>query len=324
MILGKTKYFCLIFLFLFLNSCSLQKMALGTMSPMFYNATADMQGEGNWENFKSGTLANLKLIEGLLSLKPKDEHLLINLVKGYTGYAYGVNETLFLKDRYAENDKKFQLNQALANYAKAIEFGERFLAINGLSLDQLVQSMKGQGPTPLLEKAMDKSQLHFEGVIFLAQALGGYINLQRNKMDLVARLPVVKGMFDWVCGHQPNINAGTCMIFYGSYSAGRPKMLGGNPEEGRRIFEKAIKTFPHNWLIRSAYIENYIIPMSDEELYKKHKKFLVKSGRLLRQQLKFRPGKAQNNAFNEKSIRLFQAIAVKRAEIIKKYESDLF
>ena len=60
-------------------------------------------------------------------------------------------------------------------------------------------------------------------------------------MGLVSNLPIVKGLFDWVCSKSPNINFGACDIFYGAYQAQRPLMLGGNPEKGKEIFLKVEK-----------------------------------------------------------------------------------
>src|SRR5690606_29325702 len=126
----------------------------------------------------------------------------------------------------------------------------------------------------LLSKKLPSNKRAYEATAFFAQALGGLINMKKDDMVLVAQLPVAKGMFDWVCVEEPNINHGACDLFYGAYEAGRPKMLGGNPEKGKKIFLKAIELNPNNWLARVTYLQYYVIPMFDEDEWAAQKKVL--------------------------------------------------
>ena len=75
-----TKFVGLSFLLCLLSSCSsLQRMAIGAGSDLLYEASTSLEEENNWETFKQGVPGNLKLMEVLLSAKPEDEKLLVNL-----------------------------------------------------------------------------------------------------------------------------------------------------------------------------------------------------------------------------------------------------
>ncbi len=81
-----------LFTILLLSSCAgVQKMAVGTTGSLMYEATKGLESEGNWHNFKVGSLPNLLLVDGLLSLKPDDRELLVTAIKGYTEYAIVIN-----------------------------------------------------------------------------------------------------------------------------------------------------------------------------------------------------------------------------------------
>ncbi|WP_372652402.1 TRAP transporter TatT component family protein [Halobacteriovorax sp.] len=315
-----------LFTLILLTSCgSVQKVAVGTTGSLMYEATKGLETQGNWDNFKDGTLANLTLVDGLLHLKPEDTELLVTAIKGYTGYAFAVNETLYLADYYQDIMDSKNKNQAIYNYAKAFSYGLKFLESEGISWDTLIKSQnKEGGVVEVLDNHLSKNMLHYEGVLFAAQALGGMINLQKTDMALVASLPVVKGMFDWVCTNKPDINFGTCQIFYGTYEAARPRMLGGNPEKGKEIFLKLIAEQPNNWLARVSFIQYYIIPMLEEDDYATQKFFMETATRKHYKELLGKPSRPTEKDFEEPRLRLYQSLAVKRFEIIKKYEEDLF
>lgn len=309
-----------------IQSCShVRSLSLKTAAPLFMDSMSGIESEANFEAFKNGTPANLSLIDGLLAVRPYDENLLAAAIKGNAGYGFGVMETLHLENKLADNDKTFYKDQAIAYYAKALDYGIKYLQANDLDLETLVTAVKdAKGVAGILESQLSGDQTSLESILFTAQSLGSLINLQRENIQLVSYLPLAKGMFDWVCDIQPDIAHGTCAIFFGSYEAGRPAMLGGNPEKGKEIFEKAIESNPHNWLTRVAYIEHYALPQYNEDVYRAQKKELSKFQNQFKEVLNWDPNGIHNPAFKDKTLRLYQAIAIKRFEILKKYEKDLF
>lgn len=300
-------------------------MAVGTTAGLLYDAAYEMETEPDWEHLKDGVGPNLKMIEGLYHLSPTDDDLLVALIKGYTAYAFAIYETEALADQLADKSNSQALARAQHFYSRAIEYGIEYFKEEGIEWSELVKSTREAGGVPaLLSKELPSNQRAFEAAAFFGQALGGLINLKKDDMMLVAQLPVAKGMFDWVCAEEPNINHGACDLFYGAYEAGRPRMLGGNPEKGKEIFLKAIAKNPNNWLSRVAYLQYYVIPMADEDEWGAQKKFLDQAVKTNAEDLVWRPDREVNPAFADQGIRAFQAVALKRWSIIRKFEKDLF
>ena len=309
-----------------ISSCSINKMAVGGASGLIYSSSEGVLAESNFEVFKNGVAGNLVLIEGMLAQSPKNLNLLATLNKGYAGYAFAVNETQMYEEEWAELKSVEGRRQALLNYTRAMNFGFRYLEDKGITLsDVLSKANEPNGIQIFFDKKLSDDKRDLETVLFTAQSLAALVNLQKDNIGLVSQLPAAKGMFDWVCTKDPSINYGTCDIFYGAYEAGRPTMLGGNPAKGKEIFLKAIAKHPHNWLVRSSYMQFYLIPQNDEDGFKEQmlamkvfhedfEKYYIYSN----------SDRVESGWSRESGLRLYQTLALKRYELMNRFSKQFF
>nr|BDT27341.1 TRAP transporter TatT component family protein [Bacteriovorax sp. HI3] len=310
-----------------LSSCStFNKMAVGGASDLIYTSGNGVLHESNFDVFKDGLPGNLILIEGLLAQSPKNMDLLATLNKGYAGYAFAVNETHMYEEEWAELKSEEGKKQALFNYTRSLNFGLRYLKEKGIELNDIISRMnEPQGIHLLLDKKMGDDKRDLETVLFTAQSLAALVNIQKDNMGLVSQLPAAKGMFDWVCLKDPSINYGTCDIFYGAYEAGRPQMLGGNPAKGKEIFLKAITKHPHNWLIRTSYMQFYLIPQNDEEGFKEQ--MLAMKGfhdEFQKYYIYDQNPKSESAWTRESGMRFYQTLSLKRYELMNRFQKQFF
>ena len=316
-----------ILLSVFLSSCSsMNKLAVGSTSGLLYESSSGVLAESNYEVFKDAIAGNLVLIEGLLGQSPKNLNLLATLNKGYAGYAFAVNETQMWEEEWANLKSESGKKQALLNYTRALNFGIRYLEEKGILFNDIISRMnEPQGIQFLFEKKLSSDKRDLETVLFTAQALGSLINLQKDNMGLISQLSAARGMFDWVCLKDPSINYGTCDIFYGAYEAGRPAMLGGNPQKGKEIFLKAMIKHPHNWLIRASYLQFYLIPQNDEEGFKEQMAIMKNYNDEYHQYYIYDHNpKAEKPWMRESNIRLYQTLALKRYELMNRFQKQFF
>lgn len=314
------------FLLTSLSCSTMNKMAVGGSSNLLYESSGGILGESNYEVFKHAIAGNLVLLEGLLRQSPKNLNLLATLNKGYAGYAFAINETQMIEEEWANLKSEEGRKQALLNYSRALSFGIRYLEERGVEFNEIISRMnEPQGIFLLLDKNLDTSKRDLELVLFTAQALGSLVNLQKDNMGLISHLTAVKGMFDWVCIKDPSINFGTCDIFYGAYEAGRPTMLGGNPKKGKEIFLKAISKHPHNWLMRASYLQFYLIPQNDEEGFKEQMAFLKNHDQEFSMYYIYDQNpKVEKPWMRETNIRLYQTLALKRYELMNRFQKQFF
>lgn len=305
------------------SGCSMiQKVGISATGSLLSKANKELTREPDLEFFATSAPSNIQLIEGLWYTDPENEVLLQNLIKGYGGIGFAVSETNHLQYQLKGEDSSFK-SEAISHYTKALNYGLKYLELNGISKDLLMNSTKAD---QLTEKLIDKLDEDDKlAVFYTAQAWGGLINLQRTNMTLMGQLVNVKVLMDWVCSQDPEFEMGSCHLFYGMYEAGRPPMLGGDLEKGKAIFLKFIEKYPYHLLARIAYIQFYIIPMMDETLYNNQSEVLIREfGEWSKVLNKGRDLFEKSPYLSHSQYNLFNAVAKKRFEIIEKNKDDIF
>ena len=249
----------------------------------------------------------------MLYLAPRNQALQAQALKAHSAYAFGVLETQMM-----QNPKGGAKELALQHYSKAIYWGLSYLQEEDVSYSQLQRAHRDGKLQQLLDDRLGDGEREVEVVFFLAQSIGGYSNLQRTSPMAVAQLPLVKGMFDWVCMLRPDIRYGSCALFYGAWEVARPKMLGGDPVKGKRHFQQAMAKYPENYLIRVAYLRFYVIPYKDQRAYHEQKDFLQKAFRQWRRRFLWPPTHPKHYIQHYQDDRnLYNAIAQEQFAILK-------
>lgn len=312
------------FSLVFFSSCSVLKTAaLRPTGKIIYDATFEQQVENDWELFEQTLGSNIKLIEAFLSQDPANKDLMASLLKAYAAKGFGIHETYYFEDVLKEVENSIHKKRALATYTKALEVGLKYLMASGLSEDILTSNLST--PDKLiqsLDAELSGGIRDVEAVLFTAQSLGSLVNLQRENMKTIAYLPVAKALFDWACSKKPDVNFGTCDIFYATYDSGRPRMLGGDPQKGKEKFLKAIDRWPENYLVRQSYVQFYAIPMLEEDAYQRQKLFFNKVSSEFE---KSRYWTGDRITIPKKNLtNVYNMIAIKRMELVKKYEEEIF
>jgi hypothetical protein len=304
-----------------LQACgTFRKQALRSISPVFTQSGDLLMRENNWDLFVRAAPGNVKFMEMLSLQDPDNLELKAATVKAFAGLAFADAETRYLAETVAGEEGKYWKNQAISLYTRAFDYGLEYLEKKDISRQDLLtlndQSLQGK-----IAQKLNHDDLM--GVLYTAQAWGSLLNLQKDNVALVAQVPKVKLLFDWVCSKKPDIDQGVCDIFYAQYEAARPRMLGGNPEKAEKLFQNAIIKHPKNLLVRLGYIQHMIMPQMDLEKYEIQ-------ARILRKEFQKWGELNRDSLVNESDYRdvadlnLFNAIAQKRFEAIEKNKNKIF
>ena len=314
----------LILLALSMASCSsIKKAALKPAGSLIYDASNSLMNEDDWLYFENSLISNIKLVETLLSQDPNNEELKVTLIKALSAKGFAIDETYYLEDKLKDEENSVHKENAKIAYTKALRYSASFFKARGLSESLLSDYVSSPDElVKVLDSNFDNEILDIEFLFFTAQSLASMANLTRENFKVIAYLPVAKVLFDWSCAKRPDINGGACDVFYASYMTSRPRMLGGDPEKGREMFEEAIEKKPENYLIREALVENYQIMVSDDVGYRRIKNDF---GDLKQKLLEKKIWKGEKFSSPEhNNLNVFNMIALKRMQIIEENEDEIF
>ncbi|MFG1501055.1 TRAP transporter TatT component family protein [Halobacteriovorax sp. XZX-3] len=298
-------------------------MATNQMGDMIFETSEAVFTEDNWDLFESTIDSNIKLVENLYAADRENPEFIVTLIKAYSGKAFAIDETYYLKDQLKElSNSKYRVN-ALSNYTRALNYSALFFEVRGFKDFDFTRYISSpEDFKKLLDENLSDNATNIEGVFYTGQTLASIINLQRDNMRAVAYLPLAKVMYDWSCEKNGNLAQGACDIFNASYAASRPRGLGGDPVTGKRLFEEAIQKWPNNMLVRLSFIQFYAVPMFEENIYRNQKLEMNKFHREQMEPTYWSGGKIETPKVDYNN--LFNLIARKRLKIIEGLEEEIF
>lgn len=223
----------IVLIFLLFNACSVQRIAIKYASGIFDAGAKAIFSETDYEIAKSSIPANLKLLETIYNVDPKNEKIVVLLIQGYTGYAMG-----FVEDEDPQRAKLL--------YKRAFEFG-----INYLKAKNKKFAENFDADFEKFEKTV-KNYFTLKDVPILfwtAMAWGSYVNLSRDNPDAIGQIPKIEAMVKRTIELDENYFYGSGDMFLGTLLSARPKMFGGNPEKGKEYFERCIKISEGKYLL---------------------------------------------------------------------------
>ncbi|OGR82745.1 MAG: hypothetical protein A3J74_09055 [Elusimicrobia bacterium RIFCSPHIGHO2_02_FULL_57_9] len=234
------------------SACSLKTLALrGTASLL--DKGADALYEESDPKFAQETMGSqLKLIEALLRNDPDNRKLLVLAAEGFGAYAF-----LFLQDEQPEyRAKNFYLrgrDYALRALARKPAF-QKLADLDAESLERALKSAEKRDAPALFWTAFNWSS---------------WINLSRNSTDAVAQLPKTVLIMKKVSQLQPGYHFAGAELFFGSYYASRPAILGGDIKKAKAHFAQAHGLtgglFLMAYVLEARY---YAVAAQDQTLYK--------------------------------------------------------
>ncbi len=315
----------LIVLSSFFVSCSMMtKTSVSIFSEGLKDGAQKLEYEADYEYFQKSTPANLKMMESLLAVDPGNINLLVTLIQGFAAYGFGVYETDYLDDLFKEKNNGHAKQRAISFYTKAIDYAHLYLESKKIKFEDFLQATtNSENAKPYLNKHFSKQD--YLALFFFAQAWGSLINLEKNNILLVGQLGHVKAIFDWVCEKEPTIQYGACNLFYATYMAGRPKMLGGDPEQAKSLFLEAYQKNTELILTLVSYLQYSVIPSDDEDEFDRVSAIIET---FYQERLSFETNYAQrirhDKTIKPNHLSLYNAIAWQKYLVMKQNKKNIF
>jgi len=211
------------------------------------NLTAGILNQDDVATARDGIPAYLLLIDGLIQGDPKNPGLLLAGARLYGAYGGGLVEDAARAKRLSGH---------------AFDYARRAACITDAplcaALDQPFEPFAAA-----VAKARDPALL-----FALASSWAGRIQANAEDWNAIADIPKVQALLDRVVAIDPNHAGGEPYLYLGVLATLRPASLGGQPEQGKAFFEKALALSQgRNQMVRVLYAEKYARLVFDRDLH---------------------------------------------------------
>ena len=264
---------------------SLVSSATGRLSRDISSA---LRNQEDVETVRQGAPAYLLLIDGLIEGDPKNPELLLAGANLYAVYA-----SAFVEDP----------GRAKHLADRAHQYGLRVLCAQRPKLCERVR-----GPFDDFDAALRDTRQRDVPVLYgFGAAWATSIQLRSSDWDAVAQLPKLQALMRRVADLDEGYDRGGAHLYLGVLATLRPAKLGGQPEQGRRHFERADElALNRNLLVKVLFAQHYARLVFDRPLH----------DRLLNEVLAADP--------REPGLTLSNVIARRRAENLLSSADDYF
>ena len=247
----------------------------------------------------------LKTMEGLLEEKPEHEGLLTSLASGFTQYGYAFvqqdADAAELAGRNAE--ARAGRERARALYLRARDYGLRGLEVRHGGLSARLRGVKEAEPALAVATREDVPLLYWT-----AAAWGAAVAAGKDRMDLVAELPVPVAMMRRALALDETFDGGAIHEFFVAYEASRSEAQGGGPAVARRHYQRAVAISGGKKLAAHVNFAESVLVQSQDR---------AEFTRLLREVLQADPAA-------EPRFTLGNVLAQRRARLLLAHLDDLF
>ncbi|MCF7886262.1 MAG: TRAP transporter TatT component family protein [Candidatus Marinimicrobia bacterium] len=235
---------------LLLSGCSINRMMVNTTANFFHDGMDVLYREGDLKLAQQFLGSNLKTIEVMLNRDPDNQKMNLLAAQGFGAYAMAFVQDL--EPERAQNLYRRGLNYALKSLPKKKAFSKD---IKLDDLDKLLQDYK-KGEVPYL--------------FWTAYNWGNIILMELEKPISLMHMVKVEKIMARCEELDEEYNFAGVDLFYGSYYAARPKMLGGDPEKGRDYFQRCFQLNSEKFYLAKYFCaQYYAIGVNDEELFDK-------------------------------------------------------
>jgi hypothetical protein len=233
-----------------LGGCSIQTIALRTMSGILDNGMAAFNEESDFQLAHEALGSNLKLIEALIKSDPENEQFLVFAAEGYQGYGLA-----FCEDDSLERARMFYLRGKYYGL-RALKNNSKFAAVVDGNLEDFQAALQ----------TFSKDDV--PALFWTAFNWGSYINITRTDVEALGEISKVTALVQRAAELDSSYYHGGAYLFFATMKGSVPKVLGGQPEEAKVLFEKCLSINGGKFLMTQLYYAKTVaVALQDQPLF---------------------------------------------------------
>jgi len=231
-----------------MTSCSLNRLVINAAGGFMESGIEVIYAEGDLEIAEQFMANNLKIIELLLQRDPDNPELNLLAAQGFGAFAMA-----FVED---ENPQR-----AARLYQRGLDYAFRSLP------EKLAfkPDIKPQDLEILLTKYTSKE---VPSLFWLGYNWGSLVLQNLDNPRMLLNLSKVEMIMQRVLELDESYNFAGVHLFYGTFYAARPPLLGGNPEKGRKHYERNLELTGNKFYMTKYFLARYYaVQVQDRNLF---------------------------------------------------------
>lgn len=197
-----------------------------------------------------GLPAYLLLLDGLLEGDPDNAGTLRAAARLYGAYAGNF---------VPEPERAARLSR------RAFDYAQRASCIDQATLCAAIKAPFDQWESAVATQSGEPAAARLYA---LGSAWAGYIQTHSEDYAAIAAIPRVSLLLERAVALQPSLDQGMPFVYLGVLNSLRPAAVGGQPEQGRAAFERAIELSDgRNLMARTLLARHYARLVFDQELH---------------------------------------------------------
>lgn len=260
--------FLLVVLCLAITACA--RVMINQTASMMIKTAPIIEMEEDPVLAEAATLSNLKMVEAMLFMSPRNESLLMTVTKSFAGYGAAFVEPAWsLRNDYFSDDYLYTQKRLQGLYRRSRDAGLRWIDLRHPEIAGLLRAQRKDDWVDELPKALAKLGARDVPALFwTAQAWGLQIRADEENLLEIANVSKVEMMMRRVYELDPDYNLGAVHLFFAMKDTSLGKALGGDLDQAKRHFENAIAVTDGRYLTaRYFYARDYCRAIQDRECF---------------------------------------------------------
>jgi hypothetical protein len=252
---------------LFVSGCSLNRIAADQAGNIAAASSDYMKGFWDYEIARAGTASAIMQLEAMHAVSPDNEALSLALVSTYIGHTFGWVELDLAEARAARQYDKAERLRARAEllYRRARDLALHTLRRRDSSIDAQLLGEPAALKKYLKDRYPERDDL---APVFWAGMAWGSVLGVTDQLDQAIDVPSVRALIEHVVDVDAGYEGGAPLVFLGGLLAQTPADYGGNPEQAKGYFERALKiTERRSHTVQLNYAKLYALTTGDQKLF---------------------------------------------------------
>lgn len=251
---------------LVLGGCDFQRMALEQTAGILKQSMPAFEREWDWELVAAALPGNIKTIEGFLQAGPGNADLLLMASQAYTSYGM-----IVLEDRWERAEEFSPAAEKLAQrtremYMRGHRYALRLLELRHPGIRAAARK-GGKALRPFMDRCTRED---VPGLFWAGMPLGMAINMSRDDVEMIARMPVAKLLVQRVKELDDTYYHGGVHMVFGALLGSTSRALGGDPDRSRKHFERALELTKRRFLlVHVMYARTLAVQLQDPQLFQR-------------------------------------------------------